>query len=293
MKKYNRKLYPNIASRIFQRLLWITEWFGHWVINGIQYHFTNLNSNKIRTLKKEKNNLVIIANGPSIGVCMEQILKYKDCDYACMNYFPIKSELFDKIRPKYMFAMDVMFFDKNYKNTEQKENTILLKKKLETVAWDMTLFLREGASFELKNKRMKEIRVNMSQIGGVYSRFRGWLFDRGMAMPMTATVAAAAIMYGIKMGYKNIYVYGINQSTHENMKVDKYNRTIPNYTHFYKEEGSKNNAIKYDVGAIFWDSYRSIIGYRMLQRYAQERDCKIYNCTPDSYVDAFDRKFME
>lgn len=70
--------------------------------------------------------------------------------------------------------MDVMFFDKNYKNLERRENSILLKEKLESVDWNMILFSREGGSFELKNNKINEVHVNMSQIGGVYSRFRGW-----------------------------------------------------------------------------------------------------------------------
>lgn len=293
MRKYNTKLYPSIANRIYQRILWILEWWGNWLINGIRYHFTHVNQKKSVSYKGDKHNLVIIANGPSIVMSMKQILAYKDCDFACMNYFPIKSDYFDKLQPKFMFATDVMFFDKDYKNLEPKKNTILLKKKLKNVDWDMTLFVREGGSFELSNKHMKEIRVNMTQIGGVYSKFRGWLFDRGIAMPITATVAAAAILYGIKMGYKCIYVYGIDQSTHENMKVDKRNRTVADYKHFYKENDSKENVLDYDIGSIFWDSYRSIIGYRMLEKYAAARGCKVYNCTPGSYVDAFERRLED
>lgn len=278
-----------LPYRVFQRFLWCFEWAGKWFMSGLLYGFTSMNLKRTRTLKGDKDNLVIIANGPSIANCMEQIMSHKnDCDYACMNYFPIKSESFDILKPKFMFAVDMMFFDKNYKYKERRDNTVLLKKKLQNIDWPMVLFLRHAGSFELNNDKMKEIQINMTQIGGVYSRFRGWLFDKGIALPISATVSVAAIMLGTKMGYKNIYVYGIDQSYHENIRVDDNNHTIPNLPHFYKENGTQD--INFDIGAIFWDSYRSIMGYRMLEEYAKARGVKIYNCTPGSYVDAFERK---
>lgn len=288
--KHNKRIYPGILSRIYRRILWIIEWFGNWLIDGIQFHFTSLSLKKTKTFKGGKErDLVIIANGPSINHCFAEIISHGNCDYACMNYFPLKSEYFDELKPKFIFAMDAMFFDKDYRNIEKRKDTVLLRKKLENVDWDIILFLRQGCSFELKNKHIKEVRVCLTQIRGVYSKFRGWLFDNGLASPMTATVAAIAIMNGIKMGYKNIYVYGIDQSTHVGIKIDSNNDTIHNYTHFYQE--SKKNTIDYDIGSIFYDSYRSIIGYRMLEKYALARDCKIYNCTlrGESYVDAFER----
>lgn len=77
------------------------------------------------------------------------------------------------------------------------------------------------------------------------------------------------------------------------MKIDENNRTIPNYTHFYKEKNEKDGSFDYDIGSIFWDSYRSIIGYRMLEKYAEDRGSKVYNCTPGSFVDAFERTETE
>lgn len=289
MKKYNKNIYPSVAARIFRRILWVTEWAGNWVINGVLYGFTRFNTKKTKALKGEKKSLVIIANGPSINSCMEEIMSHKTlCDYACMNYFPINSEFFDRIKPRFMFAFDAMFFDKNHIDQEKRENTVLLKQKFQNIDWDMVLFVRDGSSFELNNSRIKEIQVNCTQIGGVYSRFRGWLFDKGIAVPINATVAVVAIMQGIKMGYRNIYVYGINQSNHENMKVDCNNQTILNFEHFYKEKNT--NPIGYDIASVFWDSFRSIKGYRMLEKYARVKGTKVYNCTRDSYVDAFERK---
>lgn len=285
MRKYNTKMYPGIMSHIWRRILWLAEYIGNRIIDGFRYGFVKLNQKKSYALKGSRDDIVIIANGPSVNDSMADIMKHKNCDYACMNFFPIKSSYFETLKPRFMFAADVMFFDKDYKNAERREDTMLLKNKLEAVDWDMKLFLRQGGSFELSNDHVQELRVSTTQIDGGYSKFRRRLFDRGAAMPLNATVASMAILYCIKMGYKNIYVYGIDQSQHENVWVDENNHTVHNCRHFYKAKEDYD----YDVAQLYYDAYRSIKGFRTLECYAQDKGCKVYNCTPKSYVDAFKR----
>lgn len=283
MEKYNKKLYDNLANRIARRLLWLFEWFCDFVINGVRYGYHNIKVSKFRVLRKNKN-LVILANGPSLQNSYDSILKHKNCDYFCVNYFPTKSEWFDQLKPRFMALTDVMFFDKNYPLKEKIKETEELKEKLEQIDWDMIIFTRRDMSLQLKNSHIKEIRMNTNQIDGVYSKFRGLLFDLDFAVPRSYTVASYAILAGIKMKYKYIYVYGIDNSMHENVKVNEKNETVSSIKHFYK---AKETTI--DIGEVLMMTHGNIVGYRMLNQYAKSRNVTIINCTKDSYVDAFKR----
>lgn len=288
MRTYNRHLYPTLAHRIFRRILWIFEWFYNFLIGLFLYGIPLISVKSFSYLKRSES-LVIIANGPSIIDQMNDIEKHKECDFACMNYFPVYSKAFERLRPCYFFGVDTMLYDINHPDEEKRKDTRILREKMNNVGWNMIAFMNMDESLKLKNRKIKEIRLTGYMIDGVYSKFRGKLFDYNLALPKTNTVATLAILTGIRLGYKNIYLYGLDMSQFENIKVDKNNRTINSDPHFY-EHDNKKSILKNDIVGVNMAGYYSLMSFRTLNIYAKERECKIYNCSNHSYVDAFERK---
>ncbi|MCI8389641.1 MAG: hypothetical protein HFI35_02830 [Roseburia sp.] len=284
---YNEKLYPAIADRAFKRFLWVEAWFFEFIVGLVRYGIPCTSTKKYEFLKRN-DSLVIIANGPSISGQIEAISQSKNCDFACMNYFPLYSEYFDKLKPQYYFGTDVMLYDKKHPDPGKVKATKDLREIMNQINWNMIAFMYRDESLLLENKKIKEIRLTNYMIDGVYSRFRGFLFDHNLAVPETRTVAVYAIQTGIRLGYKKIYVYGVDMSQHEGVRIEK-NKLSNEDIHFYDPD-KKENAYKNDFVGICEANFFSLKSFRTLNKYANKKGCKVYNCSNHSYVDAFDRK---
>jgi len=95
---------------------------------------------------------------------------------------------------------------------------------------------------------------------------------------------------------KNIYLLGIDHSWLKEISVDKNNNVLINQKHFYDEnssepkamhKGGKNQRALHEVLQKFVYSFK---GYFEIKNFANKQNVNIYNCTPGSYVDAFERK---
>ncbi len=285
--RYNKKLYPAIADRAFKRILWVEAWFFEFIVGLARYGIPRISTRGYRFLKRN-DSLVIIANGPSISMQIEEISKREDCDFACMNYFPLYSEYFDKLRPRYFFGTDVMLYNEKHPDPVKVQDTKKLRKKLNNIDWNMIAFMYRDESLLLENKKIKEIRLTNYMIDGVYSQFRGFLFDHNLAVPATRTVATYAIQTGIRLGYRKIYVYGVDMSQHEGVRIEK-NGLQNEDIHFY-ESDKKENTYKNDFVGVCETNYFSLRSFRTLNKYADKKGCRVYNCSNHSYVDAFDKE---
>jgi hypothetical protein len=109
-------------------------------------------------------------------------------------------------------------------------------------------------------------------------------------LPMIGTSAQTALYLGIYLGSTNIHMIGVD---HNNIL------NAGNIQHFYDE---KNNAMT-KLGYNGWDSkdmeeefaanVRLWRLYKKIREYARIRNLKIFNCSPTSMLDVFERKSLE
>jgi hypothetical protein len=101
------------------------------------------------------------------------------------------------------------------------------------------------------------------------------------------------------MGYKEIGLIGADHSWLETLSVSDNNEALLNQKHFY-DEGETSSKKMTRKGS----SYRKLHeilekfmltfkAYFIIKDYVETKNIKIFNCTPSSYIDAFERKTLE
>lgn len=236
--------------------------------------------------------IIIMGNGPSLRQTMqEKMWTLKNHDTLAVNFAAIADEFFE-IRPKYYVLADPYFF------TGDSDKLKLLHENLEKVDWKMTLFIPfRNADIKFDNKNITVERFNMVGIEG-WQWLQNSAFDACRAMPRPRNVLIASIMIAIFMGYKEIYVVGADHSWMQTLSVDENNNVISVQPHFYKDNDTEQKRVdneysSYPLHRILYSFYIAFRAYHQIRRYADIRSIKIYNSTPGSFIDAFERRDLQ
>ena len=256
----------------------------------------------IKKVRLDKEDVFILGNGPSIkNVFKENTDFLKEKTTICVNKFP-DTELYEIIKPDiYVIA------SKGYFNDDAIDYNVEVRKKIinslvKRTKWPLLFFLPNSAkknkAFVQKiksNKHIKIVYFNMTPVEGL--PFLNHLFYKlGLGSPRPHNVLIPSILNAINSGFKKIYLLGADHSWLPQISVNDNNQVMVNQKHFYdeesatpkqmhKNEGQGNRAL-HEVLEKFMLSFRS---YHELESYAISKQCKIYNATPNSFVDAFER----
>ena len=249
--------------------------------------------------------LHLLANGPSLGIFLNNMEKnpFVDdhCDYIAINDF-ITDERCLKIKPKYYVLSDPMFL---YDTKQRERGDRVMQGLANKVDWDMTLFVRFNTKDSpllpilAKNSHIKIEHYHSynypidSELGGI----RRWLFKHGMGNGEYSTVAINAIYLGITLGYKQIYLHGVDHTFFNGLMVNDDNIPCYVYKHsFDTSEVAKQIAWHYDdsrdyknMPYFLFETYRIFKGHWIMADYANYVGTKIFNCTEGSLIDAYPR----
>lgn len=239
--------------------------------------------------KKQEKPLIIMGNGPSFRDTIDHHL-----DILCQNdtlavNFAANSPEFFQIKPRYYTLADPLFFEDS-----DAENMIALYDNLNKVDWQMTLIIPVKAPVKVKNPNITVERFNMVGVDGA-RWLKHILFDSRMAMPRPRNVLIPSIMVAIWLGYKEIYLVGADHSWMKSISVDNDNHVVSIQTHFYKDS-NKELGRKRDLFAnvklheVAHSYYTAFKAYHTILDYITPKGVKIYNATPESFIDAFERR---
>lgn len=259
---------------------------------------------KTRSLKlcTANDTLFILGNGPSVKQLLkeqEQILSIQDL--VVVNDFFL-SEYFTKIKPHIYIIADPGYWKDNVSDSmlelrQKMENTFI-----NDICWDLLFFVPTEAYktgfFQETYRSNPNVHVqafNDTQFIGP-KRLRYWFYDKLLAMPLSGNIIGKAISITLQMNIKKIYLFGVEHSWTRSLYVDDQNRTCIESEHFYTEtkQGTvwlKSNSQPYTISEALFDIATMLGGYREINDYAIQKGVKIYNCTPDSFIDAFERKY--
>ncbi|MDE5809306.1 MAG: hypothetical protein K2H59_03370, partial [Muribaculaceae bacterium] len=218
----------------------------------------------------------------------------KHLDILCQNdtlavNFAANSPEFFQIKPRYYTLADPLFFEDS-----DAENMIALYDNLNKVDWQMTLIIPVKAPVKVKNPNITVERFNMVGVDGA-RWLKHILFDSRMAMPRPRNVLIPSIMAAIWLGYKEIYLVGADHSWMKSISVDNDNHVVSIQTHFYKDS-NKELGRKRDLFAnvklheVAHSYYTAFKAYHTILDYITPKGVKIYNATPESFIDAFERR---
>ena len=242
----------------------------------------------------EGNTAIVLANGPSLNGTIEQFgEKLKTLPTIAVN-FMANTPYFRQLKPCYYVLADPVLFG------QEMDNVKNLWKNLSEVDWDMTLCVpRKQLKLARKLLGNSSIKVSAYNFVGIegFAWLEDFTFSHRLASPRPRNVLIPALMTAINAGYKEIYITGADHSWMETLRVSDDNIVITVQPHFYsdsKQELSRvstfyKNIRLHEIIHSFYITFRS---YHRLQRFAVKKGIKIYNSTPGSYIDAFERRSL-
>lgn len=237
--------------------------------------------------------LIILGNGPSLRDTINNDLdKLKAHDTMAVNFAAAAPEFFD-IRPRYYIIVDPFFF-----SDEEHDKLSAMYKAMAAVDWHMTLIIPVGREDRLPkdvryNAYIDIVTINAIGVEG-FMLFRSFAYGKRLAMPRPRNVLIPAIMSGIWLGYKDIYIVGADHSWMSTISVDDHNRVISVQPHFYKDSANEQTRVNteyqgYKLHDIIHSFYTAFKSYHDIRDYATRRHIAITNSTPGSFIDAFPR----
>ena len=244
-------------------------------------------------LKKEDNytSVNILANGPSLNEELKEVLSHKERINSVCNYAAF-SDYFHKLKPSVYFLADPSFFKKIESNEKIRNLVIQLNR---TVNWEMTVVVPINgykiAVSKIENKNIKIVPVPYVQYGG-NERKRMNLIREGKCAPSFVNVTIFAEYFFLNMGYKYLYLYGVDHSFFEGMYVNSQNQICLDDIHFYGKEPIvikryKSDGTQWKLSDWIRDKYLTFLEHERMQEYAEYIGAKIINCTKKSMIDAY------
>lgn len=243
--------------------------------------------------------LLVCGNGPSLrGQLETQLPIFQENDVICVNAMS-DTDWFSLVRPKYYCLMDSAAVELPELLTPYSKQVVDgIWAGLEKADWEIELILpRQFQKSAYLRERLKKVACSVQYINTTYfdgySCLRDFFLRKQLCAPAVQTVLVAALYYGICKGYDRIYLLGSEMNFIKGIEVDEDNGLFVNYAHFYNGKKQRRLADAYGnaipIAEVLEADARVFRQYMLLEAYAKKMGVKIYNATPRSWVDAFER----
>ncbi len=247
---------------------------------------------------------IILGNGPSINQTLkEHEAKLKQHLLICVNHFPDTPQ-FEELQPAHCVIVAKEYWIEDSSKATKERAQRLFGNIVSKTTWKMVLHLPHSAKKSqwlmqhLKHNTNVEIHFfNDTPVEGLpnWNRF---FFKRGWGMPRPHNVLIPSLMIALNAGLKNIFIVGADHSWLEELTVNDKNEALLHQKHFYDEDSSKQDYM-YKLGKrprrlheILEKFMLSFGAYFDIKDYATAIGASIWNATPKSYIDAFERKSL-
>jgi len=265
---------------------------------SLPYQYADvLNRNsELKNIHKEKR-CFIIGNGPSIKE--QDLLKLRDEQTFVVNSFWNHPQ-YKEINPKYHVIIDADVFpiDNQKNNFFSKE--ILKNSELLNSCSTKLFFHAFGKKFVEKNGVFDKNNIYYLLSRGQMGDGSGFNVEIDRIIPNTKNVIVATIIIAAYMGFDEIYLLGCE---HDFLAYpsDKHYEKFPHFfDNPYDSKADKNPTDYYAMSVVPYENriYQAGIlfkNYRLLkEKLSKERpDIKIYNATPNSFLDVFPKTSFE
>lgn len=248
----------------------------------------------ISRVAAEGERLIIMGNGPSLKRNIDEDMELLMGSRTMAVNFAANADEFFSLKPDYYIIADPHFFD----GRSSDPNVARLFDRLDgMVDWNMTLFIpavRKASDTGIKNQHIKIEKFNLVGVEG-FRFMENMVYGSGRGMPRPRNVLIPAIMVGMAMGYKEIFIIGADHTWTRTLEVDDDNNVVSVQPHFYKdneEEKQRVTSVYRNVRLhdMLLSMHLAFKSYHTIARYARERGVRIVNATPGSFIDAFQRE---
>lgn len=247
-------------------------------------------SKKCEQLKTTKS-CCILGNGPSLKDDLEHgRVRLDGNDVMGVNMF-CWDPSFRVVKPRFYFLIDGAYFNPPERHKERVDNLIT---SLNEVDWDMYLMIPSATVSGSKllrsvnNEHIKIIRINSTSVEG-FRGFRHWIYRHRLGMPHCQTVVNFSVCEAINMHYDDIYLYGVDHTWTRDLYVDDNNVVCQGVRHVYDKNLSWVKR-DYNFAAALGFYGKMFRAHYLLEEYSQSVGVKIWNCSSDTFLDAYERK---
>lgn len=255
---------------------------------------------KIPKVGKEKETIWILANGPSLKDNLEYFHE-TSLVTGVVNYFA-NHDSYGRIRPSFYFLQAPEFWLDDLIESYIENRILLFNNIAKKTNWPLTLFIPIKSKKYQKNYQplishpfIELVYYNDTPVEGLpfVSYF---MFRRQLGMPRPHNILIPSIMLSIQMGFKELYLLGVDHSWLPELSVDQQNNALLSQKHFYDGDKVKSETMKKmgkgqrRLHEILHKFYLTFKGYFTIKEFAEQNGIRIYNCTKNSFIDAFDKK---
>lgn len=265
-------------------------------------------NSKSKSYKNE--NLVILGNGPSLTESLQNKNFLSDKKLLCVNYFG-RTEEYQELKPSFYVITSLEYFF----NEDKEDFAIERRKTLKSIAsktqWPLVLFVPAKAKRQKdwkqlfsQNKNISIFYFNTTPIEG-FNFFTNFMYSKNWGMPRPHNVLIPSLILAINMKFSNIFIAGADHSWLQEIQVDQDNEVLLSQKHFYDKQAKKQSQYRdmsvaqpmYHGGSrdtrklheVLEKFYYTFQSYWKINGFAEAKNIKIYNVTPISYIDAFER----
>lgn len=248
----------------------------------------------VKPVARDGERLIIMGNGPSLADNIRNDLKLLSESNTLAVNFAANADEFTLLKPDFYLIADPHFFNGRASDPNVER---LFRNFNEKVTWDMTIFIPARYSKDSLGITNQHIHIETFNFIGIegFEWFTSAAYSAGLGMPRPRNVLIPAIMLGILMGFKDIYIIGADHSWIKTLDVNERNEVVTVQPHFYKdnnEERSRVTSVYKNVRLheILLSFHVAFKAYHQIAKYAGKCGVRIYNATPGSFIDAFPRR---
>lgn len=239
--------------------------------------------------------LIIMGNGPALANAMQDDADVlKKHQLMAVNFAANADEFYQFHPQSYVLADPLFFTGRDHENVAR-----LWQNFANRIDWPMTLFVPAKMRSKVPQISNPCIRIETFNPVGVegFKWLENAAYSSGRGMPRPRNVLIVAIMIGLKMGFRQIYLTGADHSWTKTLAVDDDNLVVSIQPHFYKDNQAEHTRVAsvykdirlHEILLSFHIAFRS---YFFVRRYADTIGASIFNATPGSFIDAFPRRSL-
>lgn len=257
---------------------------------------------KISPIKRKNNQCIILGNGPSLYSSLQENKDILDkFDLIAINFMGSTS-LYQIYKPSVYVMCDPAFWSGTANESLQKRVNDLIECILSVTSWPLEIYLPLHArkNRELIKKFQSNPHLQLRYFNTTPVEGWKWLcklaYNKQRGMPRPRNVIIAVLMLAIYSHYTKIFLFGAENDWLKTLRIDKNNLITNQFEHFYPQTSSETSLppekiIKTEfLHEVLYSLCIAFQSYVVIEKYAKEKNIKIYNCTPGSYIDAFERK---
>ncbi len=251
--------------------------------------------------KALKSNIIILGNGPSLKETLKSNLDILQSNQLLAVNSMASTEIFETIKPSHYLIVSDEYWNPGSIKKHQDIRDNIIKDIIKKTTWPLLFYLPISAkknstfiSTILSNKNIKINYYNKTPVEGL-STFSRMFMSWGLGMPRPHNVLIPSIYVCVMSQYKNIYLLGADHSWIPQISVDNENNALVNQQHFYDADKDNRDTMHKNskprrLHQILEKFMLSFKAYFDLKDYAESKGVNIYNCTPGSFIDAFNRE---